>query len=646
MPGISERSNYALLPCGVVCTDLHHRIRYVNPYLLDLLDQEEQQLVGQRSFVDLLSIGGKLYFETYFVPALDLDGQVKETNFEVVAKSGHRYSVLVNVKRQDTPWEGFVYVVFPCADRREYENELKRARTEAEQIAKARTTFVSSMSHEIRTPLHALLEAGNFLLKDDPRPDQLEFIQVLRQAGNSLLGIVNDILDISKMESGMMTLDAHPFHAEQLIGQVIQTYRPQCRERNVDLRAQLPLHNIPLLVVDTGKLLQVLNNLVSNAAKFTREGEIVVQLVHKEFQGRHELNFTVRDTGVGIPADRLEAVFDPFVQARNSTEANFGGTGLGLAICQRILAAYGSELEVTSKEGQGTEFSFSLHLQVATEEQRRADQRTIRTKEDLAPLNHLRVLNVDDNRANLLINARYFKEWKLDFDQVSSGKQALEAIAAERYDLVLLDLRMPDMDGYELARRIRQSTNPEVRMLPLIALSASASKEVSAQMLDAGINGLVVKPFEPDYLHYMIRVNGERGIEQRKSGVLQVPAADLPVNYDQVRAIFAGDVEDYRNFLAIVHTDMVEAAKVLRNCCQSFSRKDFGELKHSLISTLRVFELDHVTEAFERAATALVEEDRLRFLVETNQLIDNVEAFDRALVLERDSVTELPEPGE
>lgn len=631
-PNASERAAYELLPCGILWTDEKHEIGYVNSLLTSLLDFSSEELVAQRRFYELLSTAGKLYFDTYFSPSLALEGEIKETNFEMVDKAGARHPVVVNVKRSPSSHGGFVYVIFPARDRKEYETELKRARTKAEAADKAKSTFISSMSHEIRTPLHAILEAGNFLLKDNPRPDQLEFIRVLRGAGNNLLGIVNDILDISKLEAGMTTLDERPVHADQLVKQVLDTYRPACRSKGVELRAVFPLNEVPLVLADGGKLVQVLNNLVSNAVKFTSTGEIVISLDYDtEENNRHKLSFRIRDTGKGIAEDRLAQIFEPFVQATETTHAEFGGTGLGLAICKKILQANGADLKVKSKLGLGTAFYFTLDLKGASKAQIQIDQRPALPAEELPPLNHLRVLNVDDNRSNLLINARYFSEWKLAFDQAPSGKEALSLLDEKSYDIVLLDLRMPEMDGYELAERIRSHANPEVKDLPLIALSASASKDVSAQMLDAGLNGLVMKPFEPAYLHQIIRRYGEQEVRRRADRRGRPAGNSAALDFSKVREIFADDEDEYKKFLRIIQEDTAEAREILDNCSRSFSQKEFGDLKHNLISTMRVFLLDDLAEAFEEGKTALEENDRVGFMVIVDRLLDGFENFGKGL---------------
>ncbi|TXF89678.1 response regulator [Neolewinella aurantiaca] len=633
-PEESDWAAYELLPCGVAWTDEKQKVTYVNKLLRELLGYTSEELVGERYFYELLSVGGKLYFEAHFAPALALEGELRETNFEMVGKTGARHPVIVNVSRLLSAGGGYIYVAFPSRERQEYERELKRARLQAETADKTKSTFISTMSHEIRTPLHAILEAGNFLFKDDPRPDQLEFIQVLRSAGNSLLNIVNDILDVSKLEAGMTTLDERPMYGDQLVKQVVDTYRPTCKEKGVVLRSVLPIGNVPLLLADGGKLTQVLNNLVSNAVKFTSEGEIVISLTHEEDEdGLHNLSFRVRDTGMGIAEDQMKYIFEPFVQASEKTQADFGGTGLGLAICKRILEAYGADLKINSKPGEGTEFYFTITLKAASAEELPIDQRPGLPAEGLPPLNHIRVLNVDDVRSNLLINARYFSEWKLLYDQATSGKEALKLLETNTYDVVLLDLKMPGMDGYELARRIRSHPDAPIKDLPLIALSASASQEVTAQMLEAGINGLVIKPFEPGYLHHIIKRFGEQEGEGNPEQQTGQPATETrAVDFSRVQEIFEGDEEEYLAFLRIIKDDVAEAKDILGACKFSFSQKEFGDLKHNLISTMRVFLLDELAKAFDEGKTALETDNQSQFLVVIDQLLVGFDVFEGELL--------------
>ncbi len=587
---MTEPDLFHELPCGVLLTDGEGKITALNRPLLDWLGYAEERLVGKFRFNDLLTIGGKIFFETHHANLLDLQGEVRELNYEMVDDRGERYPALVNARRRGNG-PGFIYTITPYRERRKFEQELKQAREKAEAASRAKATFLSTMSHEIRTPLHAILEAGKFLARDRPRPDQLELIEALRTAGNNLLSIVNDILDISKMESGMLVLDERPFQPTELLRQVELTYRHLCRQRGIELRVRRPEAATTLLIGDAGKLTQVLNNLVSNAVKFTSRGYVEVTLAVRPDGERTFLDFTVSDSGTGIPSDRLEAIFEPFTQAEASVEQQFGGTGLGLAICQRIVRAYGSRLHVRSELGRGTSFQFTLHLRSAAPSTTVADI----SEKQLAPLDHLRLLNVDDNPANLLINARYFKIWNLPFRQARSGSEALALLEREPFDLVLLDLQMPGMTGYELARQIRRHPRPAVRELPLIALSAMDSREITDRMKAAGIDGLLRKPFSAVDLHALL-------LGAAPPGSRRGPA---PFDLSAVRDMFEGAPEEEADFLTVVRQEITGLISEITAAVAAEDVTRYEQATHKAISMLRLFGLEETLQALHRAGKLL-----------------------------------------
>ena len=587
------------LPTGIAYTDAKQRITFVNDLLCVWLGYRPEQLVGKRRFYDLLSMGGKVYFETHHGPILELSGSVSELNYELVDSQGRRHPALVNAtKRKDAL--GYTYVIIPFSDRKEYEKELKRARKAAEDAGQAQANFLSTMSHEIRTPLHAILESGNFLLKENPRPDQVDLINALRSAGNNLLLLVNDILDINKMQAGQLELAERPFHFVELINEVVAIYGPQCRKKGLYLNASAPPGGIPVVLGDRSKILQVMNNLVSNAVKFCAEGGISVALEHKmDKRNQHIFNISVHDTGIGIPTDRQQAIFSPFVQASKDTFYKFGGTGLGLPICQRILQAAGSQLELVSEEGIGTTFSFELTLPAAPEsdqKQRVTFEPSLETS-PLGPLNHLTIANVDDNQANLIINARYFREWKVNFDQYESALDLLEALKYKRYDVILTDIKMPKMSGLELARAIRQHPNPDINALPIVALSASASRELNPSMLAAGINALASKPFEPKYLHQLILRLGD----EHKGRYLKKLRGKETHQFSEVRELFAGDEEEYYQFLSVVATDLENLMEEVMAFSTDRDHERLRGIVHNTLTTVRLFKLDDLGEKLESA---------------------------------------------
>lgn len=625
---------YDLLPCGVIRTDVRQLITRVNETFTEWTGWTEDVLVGKRRFPELLTAGGRILFGSHHLPRIELEGKAMELQYDLNGAGGERVSVTLNVRKLTGDRGGFIYVLLPYDDRKKHEQELRAAKEAAEAADKAKATFLSTMSHEIRTPLHAIIEGGNFLLKKSPRPDQAELIVSLRAAGQNLLSLVNDVLDVSKLQSGNLELAPRPFRLRDVLLHLRETYEHLCRHKGIDLRFIQPeAGTIPMLMGDAQKISQVLNNLVSNAAKFTEAGEIVVTVEHRRKGNLHELFFNVRDTGPGIAEDRLKAIFEPFTQASSQINREFGGTGLGLAISQRIVRAHRSDLVVVSQLGEGATFSFYLSLPEASEEEIAATAPTFRTPDNLVPLNHLRVLNVDDNQSNLMVNGRYFEEWRLNFEQYTDPREALKAIENKHFDVILLDLRMPHLDGYEMARRIRAHRRPEVASLPLIALSASASNEVSTKMLDAGINGLVLKPFEPTYLHHLIQRYGEN--RHGTFNLSELPpsgdAVGTAFDFSEVEDIFAGDVVDYRNFLRQIVLDMTEAQTRLRECAEDFSLQRMRELHHNMLSTVRVFLLEKIGRDLAQAKALLKQNDKVRFISATERLIGQLATFAAAV---------------
>lgn len=625
---------YDLLPCGVIRTDAKQLITTVNKTFTKWIGWTAEDLVGKRRFPDLLSIGGRILFDSHHLARIELEGEALELQYELNAADGDRVAVTLSARKLQGGPAGFVYVMVPYNDRKKHEQELRVAKEAAEAADLAKSTFLSTMSHEIRTPLHAIIEGGNFLMKENPRPEQAELITSLRAAGRNLLSLVNDVLDVSKLQSGNLELDPRPFHLRDVLQHLKETYGHLCKQKGVDMRFVEPAMNaIPMLMGDAQKISQILNNLVSNAAKFTEAGEIVVTVEHQRQGKQHELFFNVRDTGPGIAPDRLKAIFEPFTQASARVHSKFGGTGLGLAISQQIVQAHRSELFVVSQEGKGATFSFSLDLPEASPEDIKSAAPVFRAPEDLAPLNHLRVLNVDDNESNLMINARYFREWRLDFEQFTNSLDALEALENKHFDIILLDLRMPNIDGYEMARRIRTNPRPEIASLPLIALSASASKEVSAKMLDSGINGLVLKPFEPTYLHHLIQRYGENRHGTFNLSEMPGNGSGTVNNYDfsEVEEIFAGDIVDYRNFLAQIQIDLKEISTLLKRCTEDFSQQRMRELHHNMLSTVRVFRLEEIGQDLEQAKSLLQRDDKILFVSSAESIVRKITAFGEAV---------------
>ena len=386
-----------------------------------------------------------------------------------------------------------------------HEREIAlKEKERAEQSEKFKEQFLANMSHEIRTPMNAIAGLADLLGKTTMNPLQSKYVKAIRQSTESLLGIVHDILDFSKIESGQTMLESINFSIEECMENVCSSLRHRAEEKSITLNLNFD-EKIPALVSgDPLRLKQILINLTGNAIKFTEEGSVSVEAHLKKREGElWSVVFKVIDTGIGIPDDKLNDVFESFVQATPSTTRKFGGTGLGLTISKHLVEMQGGSISVKSKLGEGTEFSFIIPYSPAIEE-----KMLMLPDDGSAPLlKGLRVLVVEDNKFNQLVAVDSLRSMIDDvaIEVAENGKVALEKIHQQPFDLVLLDLQMPEMDGYETTSNVRSDPDSSIRELPIVALTANATKTEKEKCLSSGMNGYVSKPFRMEELLRQIR---------------------------------------------------------------------------------------------------------------------------------------------
>jgi PAS domain S-box-containing protein len=495
----SAEDLYENAPCGYLSTLPGGMICRVNQTFLTWTGHRREDLVGRRRFQDLLTAGGRIFHETHYAPLLRMQGAVREIAVEIVAADGRRLPVLINsVLKKDEDGDPLLVrtTVFNASDRKEYERELLRARQKAEQADKAKSDFISMISHEIRTPLNAISGVAHLFAATELSPQQQKLVRILRSSSESLLGLINDILDFSKIEAGKAGLEERCLDLRQIVRGVAENLHVKAEEKQVALEVRID-ERVPAAVLgDPIKIGQVLTNLVSNAIKFTPTGSVEVILdVRERTDDAVSIAFRVVDTGIGIAPDRLPHIFDDFTQASYDIGLKYGGTGLGLAISKRLVELHGSRLEVESELGKGTAFSFELRLKIPAAVEPEAG-------EPGSPQNlkGLRVLVADDNEVNVYVLTNLLQKWSVEHDVVTNGRDAVERVQERHYDVVLMDLRMPELDGYAATRQIRALPAPRFASLPILAISASTRMGHQHDLDAAGFTEFVGKPINPDIL--------------------------------------------------------------------------------------------------------------------------------------------------
>ncbi len=371
---------------------------------------------------------------------------------------------------------------------------------QAQQGLNAKAEFLATMSHEIRTPLNAVIGMTHLLKTSEPRADQKKNLDVLYFSANNLLSIVNNILDYTKIEEGRIVFENIPMDLSSIARNIVAGLQENAKEKDIELKLLIDGRLNKKLMGDPTRISQVITNLVHNAVKFTEKGSVQLS-IHVESSSMSSVTLMVKveDTGIGINQDKQIIIFDRFTQADSSTSRSYGGTGLGLAITKRILELQGVKLELQSESGKGSAFYFTQTFAISAEDS--IDQKAnVEFDNNPELLQGLSILLVEDNPLNVLVAQTILESQGANIDVATNGQEALDKFDTQKHKLILMDLHMPVLDGYKATEQLRK--NGET--LPIIALTASAPKEVESEAYACGLNDIIVKPFNPDDLYRII----------------------------------------------------------------------------------------------------------------------------------------------
>ena len=464
------------------------------------------RILGYESQRELMVLNANsLYFEegdrSEYIARLSTDGLVSNLETSFKRKDGKRVWVLENANLVDDPTGGGSVVegtFLDISDRKSMELELTQTKELAEAANRAKSEFLASMSHEIRTPMNGIIGMTELVLDTDLNSEQREYLNMAKLSADSLLTLINDILDYSKIEAGKLDIDAIDFNLRNSLGDTMKSLALRAHQKGLELALDVQPDVPDELIGDPGRLRQIIVNLASNAIKFTEKGEVVTYVaVGSRSAESVGLHVTVADTGIGIPAEKQAAIFEAFTQADSSTTRKFGGTGLGLSISSRLVEFMGGRIWVESEPGKGSRFHFTVHMGL----QKGDSIKPLRIEPQ--QLRGLPALVVDDNQTNRLILMKILRNWKMEPHEADSGAAAINSLEAaqetgRKFPLILLDAQMPEMDGFALAEHIKKS--PHSASATVLMLSSAGLRGDAERCRHLGIAAYLTKPFKQSEL--------------------------------------------------------------------------------------------------------------------------------------------------
>ncbi len=482
---------------GLMEVDIDGKATRVYDRFCELTGYSREELLGEIP-LDVLVQDKK--YRDIFKKNLAIRQQGKNSTYEleITKKNGESAWLLISgapLKDEKQNTIGSIGIHMDISPRKKMLHDLELAKKMAEESSKAKENFLANMSHEIRTPMNAVIGMTRLLKESKSEFEKTKYLDAIESSSQNLLVIINDILDISKIEANKLELEAIPFSLSKVLNDLEQLLSYKTEEKGILLTFNIDKEIHTNLIGDSIRLSQILTNLLSNAIKFTKEGQVKCEVtILEDYKDKVKLKFVISDNGIGISHEKLEKIFESFTQEDQTTSREFGGTGLGLTITKNLVELQGGKISVSSKKGEGTSFDFDLTYLKNFEEVKDVKEEV--KIQNLLKMREKKVLLVEDHEINKLLAVTILSNWKMNVTHAYNGQEAIDLLKTEEFDVVLMDVQMPVLDGLSATKIIREMNIST----PIIALTANAIKGDQEKCLNAGMNDYVSKPIEPSTL--------------------------------------------------------------------------------------------------------------------------------------------------
>ena len=643
-------------------------IQRINQAGLDLVEYAEDEIVGKMNQIDFHDFGeivtrsmelsqelGKPVIPGYdtIIAKTDALRTMDGNEWTYISKSGRKIPVWVSVtciKNTDGNILGYFSAAEDYTVKKQVEQSLIEAKNLAEQAAQAKDSFLANMSHEIRTPLNAIIGFTELLSQNTLDPTLMDYVNNINTAGANLLLIINDILDISKIESGQLVIESHPVNLKSTLKHVYDLLKVKALEKNLEFNLYLDADMPEFVIGDKGRINQILMNLAGNSLKFTEKGEVTISVKKLgETDKTVKLRFSIKDTGIGIPENKIDSIFERFTQAEVSTTRRFGGTGLGLNIVKQLVELQNGEINVTSKVGQGSDFYFILEFLKVEIPKSENEKEIIQPMEE--SLGKLSILLCEDNELNQHLARRVIEKFGFDLDIAINGKEGIERLLNKNYDLILMDLQMSVMDGYQATIYIREVLKNDI---PIIAMTAHSLVGEQQKCKEIGMNAYVSKPFKQTELLEQIRavVDKKNVICETKKVIQLVDFEEIldieistkkdnkmenihiesspnrTIDFSYIEELSGGDQDFKIEIVKLFIQSIPEELDNLRDALKNKDAPTIAKLAHKMKSSLSMFKLDNelefLRETEKNAKSLIIKEDSIKQFADFQLALNHV----------------------